>query len=68
MKDFIEDVKNNINDIGDNYCIIVYTMIQDKREVKLIYKTLKDFESKVENDIKGIDPMYGIDFQLWAFD
>ena len=70
MKNFIEETKKYIieNNLGDNYCVIVYTSISGNLNVKLIYKTIEDFETKVEKDISGVDGMFGIDFQLWIFD
>jgi len=54
---------------GD-YCMIVYSrsVMHGNKWVKFIYKNISDFESKVLNDIKNIDEMRAIDFEMWIFD
>lgn len=60
--------KRNLKE-GD-YCMIVYSrsVMHGNKSVKFIYKNISDFESKVLNDIKVIDEMRAIDFELWLFD
>lgn len=61
--------KNDGLQAGD-YCLIVYSrsVICGSKWVKFIYKTIADFEGKVLNDIKEIDEMMAIDFEMWIFD
>ena len=59
-------IENNIDE--DNYCVIVYTTISSIKSVKFIYEDLTEFSLKIDAALKTINPMYGIDFQLWFFD
>lgn len=70
MKNFIEDSKKHIieNNIGDNYCVIVYTTINGTRNIKFVYKTIDDFEKKLIKDSHNINDIFGVIFQLWIFD
>lgn len=65
----IAEAKENNLQEGD-YCLIVYSrsVMYGSKWVKFIYKTIADFESKVLNDIKEIDEMMAIDFEMWIFD
>lgn len=67
---FIKDTNECIDkdNVADNYCIIVYTINRGCNDVRLIYKTINDFENKVEKDLEDVDEMFGILFELWAFD
>jgi hypothetical protein len=74
IKEFVQAAKADIerdNQQG-NYCIILYTVhgstINERLVARCIYKSIDDFEQRVEGEIKGIDPMFGIRFQLWYFD
>jgi len=70
INEFLKDVEKHIaeENVGDNYCILVYVSKWSQRSVKLIYKTVEDFKNKVEKDIQNVDKMWGIDFQFWVFD
>lgn len=74
IKEFVQAAKADVerdNQHG-NYCIILYTVhgspINEHLAARCIYKSLDDFEQRVEAEIKGIDLMFGIWFQLWYFD
>lgn len=65
---YAEVNKLKLND-GD-YCMIVYSrsVMSGGKFVKFIYKDVVEFEKKVFNDIKSIDEMRAIDFEMWIFD
>ncbi len=59
------------NNQEENHCVILYVFDNYESGFKVvnkIYKNVDDFELKVHDHIKEIDPMLGIDFQLWIFD
>jgi len=66
MENFLKQAEKVIktDNLEGKYCIII---IVDS-SIKYIYKTIEDFSDKVENDIKDIDKMFSIDFQLWIYD
>lgn len=67
---YIEETNQYLDDnnIGNNYCIIIYCVKLGIRQVKFIYNNISTFEKKAENDVKKIESGFGIDFQLWIFD
>jgi len=72
MEGFIRDCKKDLieNNVGDNYCVIVYTSTGPFHSrifrVKFIYKTLDEFEKKFKPE--ELEPMFGIDLRLWIYD
>ncbi len=66
--EFIKVSKLDLNN-DKNYCVIVYKTIGPlSRDLIFIYKNIDEFESKVREDIKNINKMFGIEFQIWKFD
>lgn len=65
---FIKESKIELN--GNlNYCVVVYKTVGPlNREVGFVYKNLDEFKLKITDDIKRLDSMFGIDFQIWIFD
>lgn len=75
-----EKVKNFANDCviemhekklkEADFCIIVYSksIMFGNTKVRFIYKNVIEFQKKVLNDIKSIDEMMAIDFEMWIFD
>lgn len=75
IKEFIEEARVDIQTENqqDNYCIILYSVhgsgiANESLRVRCVYKSLEDFEKRVEAEIEKIDPMFGIRFHLWFFD
>jgi hypothetical protein len=61
------------NNQEENHCVILYVFdgydsLQSCKVINRIYKNVDEFELKVDNHINEIDPMLGIDFQLWILD
>jgi hypothetical protein len=54
------------------YCVILFTELEvglgSVDRVTRIYRNLKEFETRVENDIKKINTNYGLNFQVWLYD
>lgn len=67
---FIKETKELLinENIGNNYCIIIYVSRYGIKKVKFIYKSIYDFEKKIINDLKKIEKGLGIDFHTWFFD
>jgi hypothetical protein len=76
LKDILEKFEAELSAnkaAGGDYCVIVYARhsmqsVHGCKTVKFIYKNIADFESRVLEDIKKIDPMFSVDFQIWFFD
>ncbi len=75
IKEFIEQARVDIEveNQQNNYCIILYSVhgpgiANQSLRVRCIYKSLDDFEKRVEDEVAKIDPMFGIRFQLWFYD
>lgn len=67
LSNFIEKSKKEIKDRKD-YCVMVYSTLSPlNRDLKLVYRNMEEFEKKVEIDIKGINSIFGIEFQVWFF-
>ncbi len=67
IKLFINDCTVEINNrkLNENeYCIIVYV----SKKVEYVYKNILDFEYKILSNIKNIDTIASIDFEMWIFD
>ena len=56
LKEEIE--KENLNE--SDYCIIIYEVFPEKREVRFIYKNFQDFSEKMKADCQKIDEDNGI--------
>lgn len=68
LLEFIKKSKTDLNG-NENYCVIVYKSIGPlNKEVGFVYKNLEEFRLKITDDIKNINPIFGIDFQIWKFD
>lgn len=64
---FIEDSKDLMNEQNltkDDVCFIIIVDGQPSS----VFKTLDDFENKVEYAVNDIDDMFDVDFILWIFD
>lgn len=70
LKKIISSFKKDIieYDIEDNYCIIVYSVINFCKHVLFIYKNIESFEKNFLQDESNIDSIFGIDVELYKFD
>lgn len=70
MKEFINQTKRDIidNKIGDNYCILVSRTTAFDTKVRFVYKNIEEFEKKIDSDVKNINSIFGVEFELWVFD
>ena len=75
MKDSINEIKYQVilNKLTEgNYCVIVYEVKPVKhilnKITRLIYKNVKDFEERVEEDIENFDNNNGIYFEWRIYD
>ena len=68
VESYIKESKHYVseNNIGDNYCVIVYKVNDRNKIVEAIYKNFDDFKNRFNPD--RIHKMYDIEFQLWIFD
>ncbi len=68
LSNFIEKSKEDIKNRKD-YCILVYSTLSTlNKDLKLVYKNINDFENKIEKDIKSINVIFGVEFQVRFFD
>lgn len=74
LREVIEDFKTGIAEEGlnaEDYCLVLYTtsgQFGSVRRLHRVYKTMEDFEAKVEKDAEGVDDMFGIATEIWIYD